>query len=162
MTDQNRKTLRSFYCRDYLWEIFEQMTTDLGCSMDYLVNESMRLYARSRDYVQDEAPGAPGMGGPGGGGQMGGGQMGGGQMGGGMDFRQPPAPGYGSMGGGQPNPPPNQGFSPMEHRTFNQIPPVQQQPRQPAPPAPPQPSVGFSGQRNQLQSAPPPPPPRPG
>ncbi len=157
MTDQNRKTLRSFYCRDYLWEIFEQMTTDLGCSMDYLVNESMRLYARSRDYVQDEAPGAPGMGGPGGGGQMGGGQMSGG-----MDFRQPPAPGYGSMGGGQPNPPPNQGFSPMEHRTFNQIPPVQQQPRQPAPPAPPQPSVGFSGQRNQLQSAPPPPPPRPG
>ncbi len=50
MTEQNRKTLRSFYCRDYLWELFEVMTRDLGCSMDYLVNESMRHYARSRNY----------------------------------------------------------------------------------------------------------------
>jgi predicted component of type VI protein secretion system len=50
MGDQNRKTLRSFYCRDYLWELFEVMTNDLGCSMDYLVNESMRHYARSRNY----------------------------------------------------------------------------------------------------------------
>ena len=50
MTEQNRKTLRSFYCRDYLWELFEVMTRDLGCSMDYLVNEAMRHYARSRNY----------------------------------------------------------------------------------------------------------------
>lgn len=50
MGDQNRKTLRSFYCRDYLWELFEVMTRDLGCSMDYLVNEAMRHYARSRNY----------------------------------------------------------------------------------------------------------------
>ncbi len=50
MSDQNRKTLRSFYCRDYLWELFEVMTRDLGCSMDYLVNEGMRHYARSRNY----------------------------------------------------------------------------------------------------------------
>jgi len=62
----------------------------------------------------------------------------------------------------------NAGFSPMEHRTFNQIPPVQQQQRppapQPAPPAPqPQPQqVAFSQQRQPLQSSPPPPPPRPG
>ena len=49
MTDQNRKTLRSFYCRDYLWQEFEGMTRDLGCSMDYLINEAMRQYARSRD-----------------------------------------------------------------------------------------------------------------
>ena len=56
MTDQNRKTLRSFYCRDYLWELFEQMTHELGCSMDYLINESMRLYARSRDFNADGAP----------------------------------------------------------------------------------------------------------
>lgn len=55
MTDQNRKTLRSFYCRDYLWEHFEQMAQELGCSMDYLINESMRLYARD----QDQAAGAP-------------------------------------------------------------------------------------------------------
>ena len=50
MTEQNRKTLRSFYCRDYLWELFEVMTRDLGCSMDYLINEAMRHYARSRNY----------------------------------------------------------------------------------------------------------------
>ncbi len=49
MTDQNRKTLRSFYCRDYLWQEFEGMTRDLGCSMDYLINEAMRHYASSRD-----------------------------------------------------------------------------------------------------------------
>lgn len=50
MTDQNRKTLRSFYCRDYLWELFEQMTQELGCSMDYLINESMRMYTQNREY----------------------------------------------------------------------------------------------------------------
>jgi len=50
VAEQNRKTLRSFYCRDYLWELFEVMTRDLGCSMDYLINEAMRHYARSRNY----------------------------------------------------------------------------------------------------------------
>lgn len=50
MTDQNRKTLRHFQCRDYLWEIFTQMGQELECSVDYLVNESMRQYARSRNY----------------------------------------------------------------------------------------------------------------
>jgi hypothetical protein len=64
MADQNRKTLHSFYCRDYLWELFEVMTRDLGCSMDYLVNEAMRHYARSRNYSlaqggQPEAPPPP-------------------------------------------------------------------------------------------------------
>ena len=27
-TDQNKKTLRSFQCRDYLYEIFEQMSEE--------------------------------------------------------------------------------------------------------------------------------------
>ncbi|MCB9544990.1 MAG: FHA domain-containing protein [Myxococcales bacterium] len=58
MADQNRKTLHSFYCRDYLWELFEVMTRDLGCSMDYLINESMRHYARSRNYSLAQAGGA--------------------------------------------------------------------------------------------------------
>lgn len=48
--DQNKKTLRQFQCRDYLWEIFEQMSAELECSVDYLINESMRQYARSRNY----------------------------------------------------------------------------------------------------------------
>ena len=48
--DQNKKTLRHFQCRDYLWEIFEQMSQELECSTDYLINEAMRQYARSRNY----------------------------------------------------------------------------------------------------------------
>ena len=48
--DQNKKTLRQFQCRDYLWEIFEQMSGELECSVDYLINEAMRQYARSRNY----------------------------------------------------------------------------------------------------------------
>ena len=50
MNDQNKKSLRQFQCRDYLWEIFEQMSGELECSVDYLINESMRQYARSRNY----------------------------------------------------------------------------------------------------------------
>lgn len=47
---QNKKTVRHFQCRDYLWEIFEQMSAELECSTDYLINEAMRQYARSRNY----------------------------------------------------------------------------------------------------------------
>jgi hypothetical protein len=56
--DQNKKTLRQFQCRDYLWEIFEQMSGELECSVDYLINEAMRQYARSRNYgVRTPGPG---------------------------------------------------------------------------------------------------------
>lgn len=147
MTDQNRKTLRSFYCRDYLWELFEQMTHELGCSMDYLINESMRLYARSRDFpAEGQQPGQGGgfNAGPGG-------------------FGQPTGPG---VQGGQGAPVDRfnvgyqQGPAP-EHRTFDRIQPVGQGAR-PAPqsnpfggsPAPPAPPAG-------LATSPPPPPPRP-
>ena len=157
MTDQNRKTLRSFYCRDYLWELFEQMTHELGCSMDYLINESMRLYARSRDFNADGAPGGMGGGPPAPGG-MGGGV--GGVGGGGFN-------GAGAPGGRQPVDRFNVGFQggDMNHRTFERIPSVGQQgrPAPPAPgggggfgnsPAPPAPPGGLAG-------GPPPPPPRP-
>lgn len=53
--DQNKKTLRHFQCRDYLWDIFEQMSAELECSTDYLINEAMRQYARSRNYGTREA-----------------------------------------------------------------------------------------------------------
>src|SRR5690348_6753987 len=55
--DQSKKTMRHFYCRDVLWETFEQMANDFDCSIDYLVNEAMRYYARSKNY---QPPGAPG------------------------------------------------------------------------------------------------------
>ena len=54
--DQSKKTMRHFYCRDVLWETFEQMANDFDCSIDYLVNEAMRYYARSKNY---NAAGAP-------------------------------------------------------------------------------------------------------
>src|SRR5512146_515819 len=54
--DQSKKTMRHFYCRDVLWETFEQMANDFDCSIDYLVNEAMRYYARSKNY-QSPGPG---------------------------------------------------------------------------------------------------------
>jgi hypothetical protein len=47
-TDRNKKSLRTFQCRDYLWDYFEQMSGELDCSVDYLINEAMRQYARAR------------------------------------------------------------------------------------------------------------------
>jgi hypothetical protein len=50
MGDQgDRKTVRAFQCRDYLFEIFDRMSSELECSVDYLINESMREYARARE-----------------------------------------------------------------------------------------------------------------
>ncbi|MEO0323452.1 MAG: FHA domain-containing protein [Myxococcota bacterium] len=48
MSDPDQKTLRSFACRDRLWGLFGEMATELECSVDYLINEAMRQYARSR------------------------------------------------------------------------------------------------------------------
>jgi neural Wiskott-Aldrich syndrome protein len=50
MDDQSRKTMRNFYCRDYLWELYEAMAGDFDCSIDFLINEAMRHYARSKNY----------------------------------------------------------------------------------------------------------------
>ena len=55
--DQSKKTMRHFYCRDVLWETFEQMVNDFDCSIDYLINEAMRYYARSKNYHSAQATG---------------------------------------------------------------------------------------------------------
>jgi hypothetical protein len=55
--DQSKKTMRHFYCRDVLWETFEQMANDFDCSIDYLINEAMRYYARSKNYQSAMQPG---------------------------------------------------------------------------------------------------------
>src|SRR5947199_8474217 len=47
--------MRHFYCRDVLWETFEQMANDFDCSIDYLINEAMRFYARSKNYQAGSA-----------------------------------------------------------------------------------------------------------
>ena len=153
MTDQNRKTLRSFYCRDYLWELFEHMTHEMGCSMDYLVNESMRMYARSRDFSVDPAQGqaAP----PSNGYQN-------------PDLRSlspPQVPASSPFGTGAPPAPPrppvpvdrfnvgHQGGA-FEHRTLERMPAVNAS--RPAPPQAPGGNYPPSA-----PSGPPPPPPRP-
>lgn len=173
--DQNKKTLRQFQCRDYLWEIFEQMSAELECSVDYLINEAMRQYARSRNYgVRTPGPGASSRpGGPtpgaipslsGGGGQphipsappppqpQGYGYGGGG----GGGYPPPPQPhgGYGGGGGGYPPPPRPSSYPPppptQRPPGYGQAPP--QQPQQPQPYG--QPS--FGGPPQPSHSAPPP------
>jgi hypothetical protein len=59
--DQSKKTMRHFYCRDVLWETFEQMANDFDCSIDYLINEAMRYYARSKNYQSAMASAQPPM-----------------------------------------------------------------------------------------------------
>src|SRR5215475_14348084 len=64
--DPNKKSARTFQCRDVLWETFEQMARELECSIDYLINESMKQYARQRSYnPRTPFPGAARMDGPG-------------------------------------------------------------------------------------------------
>jgi hypothetical protein len=63
--DQSKKTMRHFYCRDVLWETFEQMANDFDCSIDYLINESMRYYARSKNYQSARSTGSDFRGGTG-------------------------------------------------------------------------------------------------
>ena len=57
--DASRKSPRTFQCRDQLWETFEQMARELECSIDYLINESMKQYARQRSYGPQTQAGAP-------------------------------------------------------------------------------------------------------
>ena len=54
--DQSKKTMRHFYCRDVMWETFEQMANDFDCSIDYLINEAMRYYSRSKNYQSSVIP----------------------------------------------------------------------------------------------------------
>src|SRR6185295_1406484 len=49
-SDPNKKTARSFQCRETLWQKFEQMARELECSVDYLINDAMKQYARQRGY----------------------------------------------------------------------------------------------------------------
>ena len=48
MSDPNAKHPRTFQCRDVLWEAIEQMSGELECSVDYLVNEALKVYVRQR------------------------------------------------------------------------------------------------------------------
>ncbi|HEY5956863.1 MAG TPA: hypothetical protein VIV60_09935, partial [Polyangiaceae bacterium] len=49
--DPNKKIPRQFQCRESLWQRFEQMARELECSVDYLINDAMKQYARQRGYA---------------------------------------------------------------------------------------------------------------
>src|ERR1700733_8387091 len=54
--DPNKKSSRNFQCRDVLWETFDQMARELECSVDYLINEAMKQYARQRSLGASRTP----------------------------------------------------------------------------------------------------------
>jgi neural Wiskott-Aldrich syndrome protein len=49
--EASKKTPRTFHCRESLWQKFEQMAQELECSVDYLINDAMKQYARQRGYT---------------------------------------------------------------------------------------------------------------
>jgi len=53
--DPNKKMLRQFQCRESVWQKFEQMAKELECSVDYLINDAMKQYARQRGYAGSAA-----------------------------------------------------------------------------------------------------------
>ena len=59
--DPNKKSGRTFQCRDALWETFEQMARELECSVDYLINEAMKQYSRQRSYGGASRTPSPGQ-----------------------------------------------------------------------------------------------------
>jgi hypothetical protein len=57
MTDPNKKVSRTFQSREALWQKFEQMAKELECSVDYLINDAMKQYARQRGYAGGQTVG---------------------------------------------------------------------------------------------------------
>src|SRR5690242_2904678 len=106
--DPNKKSARTFQCRDVLWETFEQMARELECSIDYLINESMKQYARQRSY----SPRTPFPGNARDGGAPGSGQHAAVPSNGGMPAPPPSPPGFQQQPppGIAPPPPPPPGF----------------------------------------------------
>ncbi|MFO0608234.1 MAG: FHA domain-containing protein [Polyangiales bacterium] len=107
MPDPQNKSPRSFQCREYLWEALEQLSQELDCTQDSLLNEALRLFVQSKgrggpmaDIPEPMEP------------RMGGGFRGGGMpnMGGGMPGMGGARPGM--PGGPMGAPPPRPGGMP--------------------------------------------------
>ena len=141
--DPNKKTTRTFQCREALWQKFEQMARELECSVDYLINDSMKQYARQRGYGAAGASGnsiPPPLVAP------------------------PPPPLSSSPGAPTPVPPPLMAPPPPPVATVAPLPPPPGASRG-APPPPPPPAGARppkrSGANPAVTAAPPPPPPPP-
>lgn len=55
MSEANKKTPRTFSCRNSLWNTYQEMSESLECSVDYLVNDAMKHYARQRGFARSSA-----------------------------------------------------------------------------------------------------------
>ncbi|MCP4606965.1 MAG: FHA domain-containing protein [Proteobacteria bacterium] len=53
-----QKSLQNFQARKTLWSLFEIRAQEMDCSIDYLINEAMRLYATTHGFLDsdDEVP----------------------------------------------------------------------------------------------------------
>lgn len=58
--DPNKKSPRTFQCKDVMWSAFEQMAKERVCSVDFLINDAMREYARQRSYGEGSLRSDPG------------------------------------------------------------------------------------------------------
>jgi hypothetical protein len=47
MNEPREHSPRQIYIRNHLYIVFEEMANEIGCTIDYLVNEAMRTYARA-------------------------------------------------------------------------------------------------------------------
>ena len=49
MDSSEKRRSRSFLCREPLYEVFERLSEEFDCSVDYLINEAMRAYAKAHE-----------------------------------------------------------------------------------------------------------------
>lgn len=61
MADPQNRSPRSFQCREYIWEAYDQLSQELDCSIDSLLNEALRQYVlqRGRGLPYAEMPEQP-------------------------------------------------------------------------------------------------------
>jgi hypothetical protein len=55
----SKKVLQSFHARETLWHQFLRRAEEMDCSVDYLVNEAMRLYASTHGFLEAQEAPAP-------------------------------------------------------------------------------------------------------
>ncbi|MEZ4393762.1 MAG: FHA domain-containing protein [Polyangiales bacterium] len=48
MADPQNRSPRTFQCREYIWDAFDQLSQELDCSIDSLLNEALRHYVLQR------------------------------------------------------------------------------------------------------------------
>ncbi len=52
MSEKTKVTLKSFQCKDLLWQVFEDMAKEYGVTVDYLINAALLEFANSKNYIE--------------------------------------------------------------------------------------------------------------